>query len=824
MQQRKLAVERTITATRQRFEVRVWDESQQQLLASPAVPEIELDRGALFVGGRPILEPKLDGNIMSWLQIATDHFCAGMLQFTEDRLAFTGFVSIGPDESSAESHPVAGVVPPSVYTSKVATEGYDEGKTPPPAKDWDPGVTVTLGYEFSKIDHQVQLIFTVEGLDCVEEGIVGLTRDDKGNLRATILWTDDVPSYFDANPLWPANGQLTFSWDAEGFTGWIRKYDPKTPERLSAKRFEWVGQLQEAPELLKRPAARMAASSVTLRAAAALSLEELKSLFPENLDTILNDQLVENMKWAMDDNLRVTFFGQVKPDLSENRLKVVKQDEAFYRDKFAVAYLSWGLNQSEGAARPTNPFNAQEKRRLNYFLHHGLASEAGYNRQSNAMFRNAFATAIPRLSAYIADGGTAWAKKLYDHLILPKNINLVVGQVQADMGKTEAPQRFCNLLWALSPESEYPKLYYNRVMSGVFGFAIEDIDFTKETEDHIVGWAKDWIEKFILQNKDKPQSETAANMARWKLAVELDEARTKAGNAEQLARAMAQAMIAASPGRNLWEKTILAERWLVDKYPAFGKILGRTVRLFSLSYGVYTVVGSYSRWEDMDLKQRIALVTQTVSLARDLIMQIPGIVSETADLMAWAAARRAIRSNPEMGVAAGMEAAAAGREPWIQRASRNFNEWVKDAKAARNSFGRFFRSITRLVQIAGVMISAVYTAISVWNLVDLIRNGGTVTDIALNSVIAAASLVETVTLLFSLFITSSVLTIIGAVAALIGLVIALVQMFRPRDTPPSPVDQFIDGKSRSLIRSLPDPPADWNPPQMSQLFAIAALA
>jgi len=64
MQQRKLAVERTITATRQRFEVRAWDESQQQLLASPALPEIELDRGALFVSGRPILEPKLDGNIM----------------------------------------------------------------------------------------------------------------------------------------------------------------------------------------------------------------------------------------------------------------------------------------------------------------------------------------------------------------------------------------------------------------------------------------------------------------------------------------------------------------------------------------------------------------------------------------------------------------------------------------------------------------------------------------------------------------------------------------------------------------------------------------
>lgn len=818
MQERKLAVQRTLTATSQRFEVRAWNDAEQKLLALSAIPEIEWDRGSLYVAGRPILEPVLDGNVVSWVQVATDHFCSGTLQFTDDRLAFLGEIAIGADEAAAELFPVAGVVPPSVYTSQVASQGYD-GQTPPPPGGWNDGVTVTLGYRFSEVDHEVEMIFKLGALDCVEEGIVGLKRDGAGNLQAVINPHPDAAIYSDEIPQWPAAGELTFSWDAETFGGWIRKYDAAREDHLSAKRFEWQGKLQEAAVLLRRPAVRMAAESVTLRAADSPTLAELKSLHPENLDAILNDKLIENMKWAMDDDLRVTFFGQVKPDFDPARKKTVEQDASFYRDRFAVAYLAWGLNQSEGAGRPARPLNLQEKRRLTYFLHNGLAQEEGYNRQSNAMFRDAYLTAVPRLHDYLAAGGDAWAKKLFDHLMLPQNINLVIGQVTADGGKVEVPQRYCNLLWTLSPEKDFAVKYYNQVLSGVLGFAVEEVEFTPDSEDHIYRWAKDWIKKFIEENINKPQVETQAAMAKWKMAVDLQEAVTKAGNAEQLARAMTQAMIAANPGRNLWEKTIAAEQWLVEKYPAFGKIVGRVVRVGAWCYGVYMVTGSFARWESMNDRQRIALVTETVNLARNLIMQVPEIVSEVCDITAWAAARRAVRTSPAAGVGNAMEAAAVGGEPWLQRASRNFKEWVTDAKAARNSFGRFFRSVARIVQIAGVAISAVYTALAVWNLVDMIRAGAGVTDIALNAVIAAASLVETVALAFSLFLTSSVLTIIGGVAALIGLVFALVQMFRPRDTPPSPVDTFMDGKARAFLRKLDDPPADWKEPGKQLLMA-----
>jgi hypothetical protein len=822
MQQRKKAVEATLLAARHRYEVRVWDESSQKLLAHPAVPEIEWNGGDLYVDGHPILEPKVDGNVVSWLQISTDHFCAGTLQFTEDRLAFIGSLSIGRDETSAEIHSVAGAVPPSVYRTKVAAQGYD-GDKPGPVTGWSNALTLTLGYELSEDDHMPVLIVKVNGVDCMAEGSAAVSLED-GHLKVTLLSNDDVPDYAEIYPEWPGEAVFTFSWDADSFSGWLRKYDAAQKDRLTAKRFQWLGELSEQPALLRTAPRRLAKESVTLRAAEPLTLAELKSLHPENLDAILNDHLLENMKYAMDDNLRVTFFGQTKPDLPEGRRKLVEQDKEFYRDKFAVSYLAWGLNQSDGAVKPSNPLNDKEKKRLKYFLHHGLAKSEAYNRQSNGMFRSAYLVAAPRLRAYAADNGEEWAKKLFNHLMRPQNLVEVIAAVKADGGKTEIPQRYCNLLWALAPEKDYPVKYYNQVLSGVLGWPIEEIEFTEETKDHIVKWAKDWIQRFVEQNFEKPDVETQGALARWKLAKDLKEVMDKTANAEQLAKAMAQAMIAANPGKNLWERTIRAEAWLVEKYPAFGKVLGRAVRVGAWCYGMYTVAGSYMRWEDLDEKQRISLVTETVALARNLIMQIPGIVSEVADILAWKAARQAVRVAPEAGVAGVLEGAAAGREPWIQRAARNMDGFVRDAKAANNSFGRFFRIVGKIVQIAGVLISAVYTAISVWNFIDQVNAGAPTLDLAFNGIVMAASLVETCALLLSLFLTSSLLTIIGGVAALIGLVFALVQMFRTRDTPPNPIDEFMDGKGRGLIGSLEDPPADWKEPGQQLLLAAAAVA
>ena len=55
----------------------------------------------------------------------------------------------------------------------------------------------------------------------------------------------------------------------------------------------------------------------------------------------------------------------------------------------------------------------------------------------------------------------------------------------------------------------------------------------------------------------------------------------------------------------------------------------------------------------------------------------------------------------------------------------------------------------------------------------------------------------------------TVVPVIGEVAAIVGVVIAVVSMFIHRDPPPTPAEQFVTDNSVPFVKGLSSPPQEW---------------
>src|SRR5581483_11251068 len=173
------------------------------------------------------------------------------------------------------------------------------------------------------------------------------------------------------------------------FTGWMKRYDPATGQQTKLQ-YDWVGEthLQKSTSAPRRQAAQLVTGTP-------LDIKELITISPEGVQEMSFRMLIENMKWAMDDNWLKNFFGETKPVLTKDRTDLINKNLNFYQQKLAPTYLGWGFCNMSGSGAPKNPLTEAQKFKLRYYLYNGMGREEGYNIQSNGIFLEAFIASSP---------------------------------------------------------------------------------------------------------------------------------------------------------------------------------------------------------------------------------------------------------------------------------------------------------------------------------------------------------------------------------------------------------------------------------------------
>jgi len=803
------------------YAIHTWNDTEGLYAANSELRTIEIEGGAVFLDGLPIVNPRFESDGLTWSQKTADHFSSGAIHFTSDGLAFAGVVHLGADELHATAHYISGVTPPTVYTTKVAKAGVAGAAVS--ADEWETGVTVTIGYEYSS-EHQLPTpIIKFNGEDATS--VVALTiKPENQALQLEIIFDPTAAGVAaETFALWPASGKVEFSWDGESFTGSMKKYD-KVKGEESKLRFTWAGQAQPMVVSLKAP--RLATPE--LLAVSTLSLPELISISPEGVDELSMQMLIENMKWAMNENWLRDFFGEAKPVLEQSRVDLIKKDEGFYKQNFAPVYLGWGIANMAGPGAPKRPLSDDEKRRLKYYMHNGLAKEKGYNEQNQGLYLQAFIKSSPKLSAYIADGGEKWAKTLYGAITTLPQINLMVNRIICN-GDMQLATRYTNLLAALQPSGTKPSesyaFKYQEVLTcaGLTRIAPE---VKLNDEGAIMRWLPEILTKFMAQYSVKPENPTKEQIVRYELALQLQAAQIELGSITKLSSALANTL-AAAPGTNIAARAQNAAATWEQRYPKLAKLSGIFLTA-AWCYGVANVFAGFKNWENLDAIEKSRIVLSTVQLFGKLVIAIPSIFEKTAWGFGKIGEIANFFSRAETAVEIGQAMAQIDRN-WMARCATTmkdaFDAGSRAIRAENTTLGRLFNNINKIVRWLGVLVSAGFAALSTIEFIKALKDGSsTDMDKAFTGIIACSAILETICLVANLLIASQVFAIAGAVLAVIGLIFTLVEMFRPREAPDTPVDNFVDNTLRAFAQKLEAPPADWKPKAEPKMFFVQPAA
>lgn len=820
-----------------RYQVRIWRHSDERYRVNDALATLDLHEGRIVVNEQTIIQPRFERNAVTWTQKTATHFTAGVLHFTPDGLAFSGAVSLGADEASAVSHTVSGAVPPTVYSSKVAKTGAAETPTPPTTDDgWTDGVTVTLGYELDAGGEPTQII-KINDVDAL--GFTALAVDPATqNLRLFINYDPDIaPEGYKRSPRWPTSGQIEFSWDGLSFAGTMTEYDPAAGDK-SALQYAWKGNTPAQPALTtwRRTAAGL--KLATRLAVKELSVTELQAISPEGVQGKSFEMLVQNMKWAMKDDWRTSFFSETKPDLNQSRIDLIKKNLDFYTDKFAPAYLGWGFANMAGPGAPQNPLDAAGKKKLHYYMSVGLAQEKGYNAQSQGLFLQAFIASSPRLQEYIKDGGENWAHKLYDAITTVPMINQVVNQVKA-AGNMERANRYAELLTALQPSGQLARQYLTRIsLTSMIGHAS---NVNLDDPDAIMEWLPHAIQAFIDHYLTAPDNPTKQQLALAEAAKELKQAAEAFQSVTGLARAATEVLVALKPAggaqQGLWERLSDFDLTWGQRYPKLAKLTG-VIKVLAWSGGIYGLITGFKNWDQMKPEEKTALIATTVQLGAETIAGVPGLLesgkTSMEDLIALRNRLAGQQANDlaEEAIAVG-EAEVGCWDAFCQGFWRMVN-WIRDKCAAGvdafmrdpatgelTRLGKFMRGATAFAKIIGVLVTGVLAGVVCYQFAQDLMSGAPLGQQVLDGVSSVAAAAETICLAVGVFVESVVLTVCTAVFAIIGLVAAIVLLFLPQPQPESPVDKFMNQVIRPFVAKLDNPPADWTAPQTKKTAPVA---
>ncbi|HSO69217.1 MAG TPA: hypothetical protein VLQ67_06215 [Arachnia sp.] len=832
-----------------RFDLRVFDHAVGEHLDHDEFAHVVVHDGALFFNGDRVTQAQFGRNFVRFSSKTADRYVSGVLSFTPDALAVTGRVFLGATEGDATAHDVAGVTPPTVYTTRTAisgavpsgTEQFPTWSPPAPADSdaagWTEGLHLVVGYAFTEGGQLpvpvIQLVDPKRPADPVDLGdSCALTVDPKTeNLILTLVMDDPSLGVDEFGPTFPGGFIVEFDSFGDSFRGVVQRYDADTAQ-LEPTRLAWSGTAVRSPA---RPAAALVAASAPPAAAevaADLNVAELYSLQPDakKLQDTQFNLLIENMKWALADNPGTkdwvsTYWAEEPPSgFSEERKTLIRSNASFYTDRFAVCYLGSSFDKMTGSGAPATKLNEPQKLNLAFYMQAGLATEKAYNAQSHGVYTQAFVQALPRLRDYIADQNTDdpahdWAKRLYDQITTPAMINQAVLKVMAGHGMEEA-NRHSAILLALQPSGDYARQYHTLIVNASLSRCVEHLKFDS---DSMKTWLGDSIQAFIdalmsgaLRVEGTDPEAQARLIAQ---AEEMQKAAEEAGGVVALAEALTDLSVAAG-GKNFWETLANAE----TTWGKVGYKFASSVYCLAFVAGISQAVISFMSWDKLTGEQKASVVISTVQIAAKLVGKMPTIIGTVGDAGTWGMNkvqefyRWCADSEVGMDTDALERSSLTADEDPLEYGTKSISNLINPETEVLEIEGStwaktFDQTVGRACEVIGAVAAVAFAFLSEWQFLEDLSSGAPLRTEILDGIIMAANFGVAIFAVVGLFSAASFIPVVGAIFAIIGIVAALIAMFWPPDPKPNPIEVFMKDHlvpaASGAGRWILDAPAGW---------------
>lgn len=572
----------------------------------------------------------------------------------------------------------------------------------------------------------------------------------------------------------------------------------------------------------------------------------------DNLHELSFSKMKSLMLYAIDDDVR-KWFGEKKPyvgpgsTLTQSDVDLLKNEtiKNFLTDVFAKGYLTQAFSQStEDGIKKQYDSRPGYEDKLNFFWKGNgdtcFANEQGYKIVSSALSDSAFINCVPELEDYLADNPDKWAKDLYEYCIQPQTLNGLAMQNTLD-GRKRITQ-LCSLLHALDHEkridsgdknkitystSLYKKVIDYRLNYIYANFTINDRD---EFEEYMIEFLKQYFTSLLEDGKWDGQIREAETADLKKL---MDEFGTENVNelVDKIEDIISNSIDFLLQCKNLPIPARLDA--LSKKYPVMKKIsFGLTLGVYSI--GFMLVIKSFTEWKELKPKEKVFVIASTLDLTASVVNDFAIYKSASKVTSGNATSIELKEFNTEIGertsqlslsdasnvVWEEIHPESAGiSEPSILRGGEAAAEALAEEggnieKAASKwaKVARITGPIAEGLTIFALGAACVLTALDVVN--DFETGQSTlikVLDIVETIATGIAFLAEVGAGITGLVCEAvcSVIPIIGVVATIIGVVIAIVTMFIHKDPPPTPEEEYVRDNCIPFLDKLLKPSQEW---------------
>lgn len=423
-------------------------------------------------------------------------------------------------------------------------------------------------------------------------------------------------------------------------------------------------------------------------------------------------------------------------------------------------------------------------------------------------------------------GGMKWAKKLYAELTTGAQFILMVNRIAGVEGDPKAmgpASNFACLLTALDRTGKTAANYFQSLISGmVIKQWPKVVHRDKET---IMQWLPATMEELLrrLANGESlPLVEITAEEAE-----EMFQEFTQ--HSAAICDAMADLLLSISAVglvKQVNDAEEKAAETLATRWPKLAKASSVFVVLGFVG-GLAMVIASLvtGGWKKMTDVERVDFVTRCVQLVVTGLGPIRALT-----LSAWNTftdwLRGPVQQEQVQAQGESLLVDSDDEGALVRAEAETTNELIEGSEAAGTAIGagtvfeRLFAQgvFAGVLKIFGAITAVAFACWSGWQLYNDIVNHGSVTTIVFDSLIFAANAVAAICLVISLFSASTVVPIVGAVAAIIGVIITVIAYFVVK--PKNPVDEWMVDHGIPFVKGLP--PQQKSPPAVARLEIVMA--
>ena len=785
---------------------------------------MHLHDGQLIIDGQRVLQPYLGHDMISWSQRTKDHYTSGHLWIGDKGATVQGVVYRGADVKSAKAEHVVGTaIPPVPYKTKITAKRYPEGTDPAtlPPSDWGNGLTLSIGFVQAVGQGAPTTQVLLDGQDISTS--VAWSIDQKNQKTVLSINVDSFACQFDSSLYLTGSVEFDISQPIPTFSGSLTS---TCADQDGKGVYFWkgtAGAAQQNPTALKAHQTVAPLTASDILAADGLSLPELMSIVPDDsVSTQANNLLVENMKWAMGQNSTEKgwlemFFGENPPVLSPAQQQVAQKSTNWYQQTFSKSYLGWAITNYTGPNAPSTNLSSDQELQLKYFLQTGMAKDPDFNIQQNGIYVQAFIDAKPRLQNYINDTSSNWAQQLYDAITAPAQFTLMVNRVWGAAGQQGAmtpANNFATLLSALQPSSQLAKQYIQSVISGTLYNSVHQS--TVNASD-MMEWLPAFLQEFLNQIATQGNVPDSAKLAAEQLKQMLADA---GGNMTTVAQELSNFVVNAN-GANILEKTQNAQSAFLQKFPKFAAV-GQMLFFAAWCMGVIMIVKAFQNWKNLKPEDKAKAIVTAVALgfqALDVVPQFIGGIKEMGlkgwnEFQAW-------RNGPDPQEDMIEMNEMAGGEDWVANGVNETTPLFDAAEGTIKTTGTAWESLfsvaSKVVAVVGVVVSAAFAVFSTIDFVNDIKSGQPITKIVFDGIMMVTNIATTVCIVLDLVLTTTIFAMAAAVLAIVGVIIAIIEMFVVK--PKNPLDSFMSDTVIPFVKGLPP---QTPPPGSLALVAVVA--